>query len=580
MTDRAWLLLVIAIILVVFSPAFSSEICFVDDAQMVAGLKQVNQWSLHDIFFPGASEGLYYRPLIPLFFLADRTFFGLSPFSLHSENVLLHLANTLLVFFLVRQIVNQKASQASSKVAFIGSLLFGLHPLVTESVNWISGRTDLLLGFFLLLSTLLLTRYLATGKKQLAWLATISFLGALLSKELAIAFLPGFFLILYAKKQNSNAHDYATSFLPKKLIVIGGVTLLVSGAFLLLRATAFVSNSTRIGRTLQYLQINPSHSFFLFLGATGFYLKKLFLPWPLNFAIVEIDPLYELAAIPLLGLALYIAWRGTIFTAIFTTGLLLFTPALLIALNQIAWTPYAERYLYTTTAFISIAIVAYCCSRQSYLVAKPWSNAFLAIFMIGWTATTLQRNLTWQTNRRLLQDTAQKSPFSRTIQSAYGEALLEDSEYEQAMIYSKRAIKLPSQPLSYDQAPEHSIALIQYRRGNMTEAISSFETIIKNTSGKSPEAHEGLIDCHRSLWAQATGQIEKREHFRAMLLHGEQLFALRPDPLIYYNLGKIALTINEQDEAKRLFTLAVSQMTPGHEFLPFAQKLLQHAEAM
>jgi len=456
--------------------------------------------------------------------------------------------------------------------AFAGSLLFGLHPIVTESVNWISGRTDLLMGFFLLLSTLFLIRYRFNERKVLPWLAALSFLCALLCKELAIAFLPGFFLILYARTQNQVDSTESTSSKRKKLILIAAVTLLVIGSFFLLRTVAFSSNSSRIGLTLQYIQINPEHSFFLFLRAVGFYLKKLLIPWPLNFAIVEVDPLYELAALPLIGICLYIAFKGTLTSAIFIAGLFLFSPALLIALNQIAWTPYAERYLYSTTAFVSIATVLWF-SSSTVAQVKKGGAVLLAGFLVVAVVTTTQRNFTWQTNQRILEDTANKSRNFSNIQWLHGSALFEQGDYQEALNRSRRAVNLPGSPLYLNPLREITLGYVYLRLNRTSEAIAIFETVIKKTKDKIPEAHEGLIDCYSRLWEQATEQKQKQEYLDAMLSHGNRLYSLRPDPLVYYNLGKKAMAGKAFEQAGMLFDKAVLNMQEGHEYLPFARKL-------
>lgn len=574
MTDRAWLLLLVAVILAVFLPAFSAEICKVDDAQMVAALHQIGQWNLKDLFLPKASEGLYYRPLLMLSFFVDKAIFNLNPLAMHAENVLLHLANTLLVYFILRLVLSLNRGTFSASSAFLGSLLFGLHPMVTESVNWISGRTDLFMGFYLLLSTLCLVHYRLNGLRFLPWLAALAFLAALLSKELAVAFLPGYFLILYAKIPGQDNQVHPPFLWWRKLLIVAGVACLVVGTFFLLRSIAFTSNSSRIGLTLQYMQVNPEHSVFLFLRAIGFYLKKILIPWPLNFAIVEVDPLYELAAIPLLGLCLYIALKGTLGSALFTAGLLLFSPALLIALNQIAWTPYAERYLYCTVAFVSMATVMYCAQYPSFL-EKRWRYGLLSGFVLVGALTTWQRNHTWQTNERILADTARKSPSEITVQWLYGATLFEKGDYQNALEYTRQAASLPRSPLFYNPIPDINLGSIFYRLGRIPEAIAAYETVMKNTAGKSPEAHEGLIDCYRHLFFLTPDADKKREFFKIMEAHGTQLFHLRPDPLIYYNLGKIAMADHYRAEAAILFQKAVSSMPVGHEYLPFAQKLLQ-----
>jgi len=574
MTDRDWLLLLVAVILAVFLPAFSAEVCKVDDTQMVASLQQVSHWNLRDLFLPGASGGLYYRPLLMISFFVDKAIFNLNPFTLHAENVLLHLANTLLIFSIIRLLFALNGGDSHPGYAFLGSLLFGLHPMVTESVNWISGRTDLLMGFFLLLSTLLLVQYRLSGHKLLPWLAAIAFLAALLSKELAIAFLPGYFLILCAKAPGQNDQLHPPVFWRRKIFIFVGVTFLVIGTFFLLRSIAFTSNSSRIGLTFQYMQINPEHSFFLFLRAIGFYLKKILIPWPLNFAIVEVDPLYELAAIPLLGLCLYIALKGTLGSALFTAGLLLFSPALLIALNQIAWTPYAERYLYCTVAFVSMATVMYC-DQSPFFLGKQWRYGLLSGFVLIGALTIWQRNYTWQANERILADTARKSPSESTVQWLYGATLFEKGDYQNALIYTQQAASLPRNPMFYNSIPDVNLGIIFYHLNRIPEAIVAFETVNRKKFGLSPEAHEGLIDCYRRLWFSATDTDQKEELFQAMQGHSNRLFSLRPDPLIYYNLGKIALADHNRAEAAVFFQKAISSMQEGHEYLPFARKFLQ-----
>ena len=573
MTDRSWPLLVIVIVLAVFFPAFSAEICKVDDAGMVASIQHAGQWNLLDLFLRKASEGLYYRPLSYLTFLINQSVFGLSAFSLHAENVIVHLANTLLIFFIIQGLLKFEESKPSPKTAFIGSLLFGLHPLVTESVNWISGRTDLIMGFFLLISVFCLIQYRKSEKNYLIWFAALSFLCALLSKESAIAFLPGFFLVLYAK--SLSAKFQASSDLRTKIFIMIGITLLVVGTFFLLRSISYSSNSSRIGITLQYMQINPCHSFFLFLRATGFYLIKLIFPWPLNFAIDDVDPLYELTAIPLLGICLYIAAQRTMNSAIFTAGLLLFTPALLIGLNQIAWTPYAERYLYSTTAFSGIALVMYC-HRRCAMLPPRWLYILATVVLLVFAGGTLQRSTVWKKNINILTDTAKKSPRNSTILWLYGAALLQEGKYQEALEYTQRAAKVPVNPLSYNQIPEINIGQIQYSQGNIIDAIATFEIVVKKSSGKSPEAQEGLLDCYRALWRRAAAKEEKEKYFQSMKMHAELLFALRPKPLIYYNLGKLALTDNDPEEARKLFTKAAANMKENHEYYPFVHKLLKN----
>ena len=101
-----------------------------------------------------------WHPLTWLSHMLDVQLFGLNPGGHHLTSLLLHAANTLLLFFLLKQM-----TAAPWRSAFVAAL-FALHPLHVESVAWISERKDVLSTFFLLLALLTYARYVkgsATG---------------------------------------------------------------------------------------------------------------------------------------------------------------------------------------------------------------------------------------------------------------------------------------------------------------------------------------------------------------------------------------------------------------------------------
>ena len=143
-------------------------------------------------FFAGLAPeigGNFYRPLQSLSYAVDFQCWGLNPFGYHLTNLLIHIANSVLVFFLIFALTNRRP------VSFISSLLFLIHPVQTEAVAYIAGRSDLLAAFFLLFSLF----FSLAGKKYLRpiqsvglvksvylLLSILFFLLALLAKEAAI----------------------------------------------------------------------------------------------------------------------------------------------------------------------------------------------------------------------------------------------------------------------------------------------------------------------------------------------------------------------------------------------------------
>jgi tetratricopeptide (TPR) repeat protein len=130
----------------------------------------------------------YYRPLQVLSYTLNFALGGFKPFGYHLLNVLLHVANTLLVFTIVCLVSRHTFFAAAV------ALLFGLHPINSESVAWISGRTELLAAFFSLGSLALYIQIYppqgsdesGTNRTRLLWGASLlAFLLGLLSKESA-----------------------------------------------------------------------------------------------------------------------------------------------------------------------------------------------------------------------------------------------------------------------------------------------------------------------------------------------------------------------------------------------------------
>lgn len=449
---------------------------------MLEHFAQKQSWSFREYFLPGHSDGLYYRPLLVLSQIADRFLFQLNPVVMHTENILLHALNTLLVFLFAKTLC---ANDTDIYAPFFTALLFGGHPLATESVNWISGRTDLLAGFFVILSVISLMYYRTQKRFILIGSSAIAFLCAVLTKEVSLAALPGLLLILAAPELSDSRPDNR-----KRMLIVSTSTMLAAFAlFAVLRGGAFASTSSRIGLTLQVISNDLWHSLFVCLRAFGFYLKKIVIPQPLNFAILEVDPLYELLGIPLLLACIWIAFRRNLLAASFTAGILLLTPSFLIAFGQIAWTPYAERYLYIPLMFILPACVLY---LQKNLILP--NNTIKLILCVGvivfFTATTFQRNIVWQTNDTLVAETLRESP--RAAKLWYVQAGIYEvyGEMDKAIAAARTASSLTGIP--YDERHDLYLAKLLDKSGKQSEAITVYQYVLKKTAGKSEEAKKQL----------------------------------------------------------------------------------------
>jgi hypothetical protein len=124
------------------------------------------------------------RPLLKLSYALNRASpFGLAGF--HLVNLAVHLGNTLLVAALLRGLVAPERRDAvHRRAAWIGAALFALHPVQTEAVTYLSGRSTSLAAFFALASLVLGLRGLDdSARRRWPLLSLASFALALLCKE-------------------------------------------------------------------------------------------------------------------------------------------------------------------------------------------------------------------------------------------------------------------------------------------------------------------------------------------------------------------------------------------------------------
>ncbi len=127
--------------------------------------------------------GSFYRPVAVLSYSIDYSIWGLNPFGYNLSNLILHIAVSVLIFFLVKALTNGDALTAC-----LASLLFTLHPILVENLPSPERRQDILASLFLLLSFFLFLRYRNTTISQTRYLVfSIITCGlALGSKEIGI----------------------------------------------------------------------------------------------------------------------------------------------------------------------------------------------------------------------------------------------------------------------------------------------------------------------------------------------------------------------------------------------------------
>jgi hypothetical protein len=141
----ALLSIITIITLYSFFPAFKNSFISWDDGDNVYENKNLSKplpEAVAYFFEPNYVLGNYI-PLTMITYTLAYHAAGVDPQFFHAVNIFIHLANVLLVFWLIYLLSRKKLLVAS-----IVALLFGIHPMHVESVAWVSELKDVLYGFF------------------------------------------------------------------------------------------------------------------------------------------------------------------------------------------------------------------------------------------------------------------------------------------------------------------------------------------------------------------------------------------------------------------------------------------------
>jgi len=188
--------LILLLTFLAYIPMLRNGFTYFSDDNYVLNNAIIQHLSWHNIKFIFTSyfDG-HYHPLTMLSLGLTYQLAGTDPLLYQLTNVLLHLANTLLVFWLVRLLFR------NPEMALMVALLFGLHAIHVESVARITERKDMLYTFFFLLSAIFYTRYIDQKKWQFYYYSLFTILFSLLSKGQAVSLFFAIILIDYLRER-------------------------------------------------------------------------------------------------------------------------------------------------------------------------------------------------------------------------------------------------------------------------------------------------------------------------------------------------------------------------------------------
>jgi len=550
-----WLLAVLALTLAVYLPSLRNGFTNWDDNYYVTENPLIAGSSWKAILTTPVAGN--YHPLTIASLALNYRISGLRPGSYHALNLLLHLANTALVFLFIYML-----SGGRLWTSVVTSGFFGIHPMHVESVAWIAERKDVLYTLFYLAGLIAYLRYLE--RKRPPWLgaALVASVLSLASKPAAVVFPLTLLAIDYFRRRPMR--------LPVLVEKAPFFAVSIVGGLLTLHAQQAAGAITEHWGAFEKL-------LFACYG-TVMYLGKLLFPVQLS-AIYPypriggggLGPEYYLAlaaVVVIVPAALYLFRRNRV--VLFGLAFFLINIVLVLQFFAIGGAVLAERYTYVPYIGLFFAIGWWLDEpRDRAPGAFPLRRVLAGLLvLLGLFSAiqTVRRVQVWRNAETLWNDTIGKYP--RRIADAYNNRgyyyYQQGGRFEEALADFDQALALnadfhrawvnkgmtlaaldrgDSAQICFERALEiqpddpdvlNDRGAIKFRNGDLTGAVSDYSRAI--------ERKPGLRDAYTN---RALAYIRMAEYEKS-IEDSRRAIALAPgDPKNYLQHGSIGVALHQ-----------------------------------
>jgi len=413
----------------------------------------------------------YWHPVTWLSHLLDVSWFGLDAGAHHLTNLFLHVANTLLVFGLLRRMTS-----AEGKSAFVAAV-FAVHPLHVESVAWVAERKDVLSTFFWALTIWAYVSYVKRRSAARYAAVMILFLLALMSKPMVVT-LPAVLLLLdFWPLRRAGWRSLLVEKIP--LLAMSAITSI---------GTVLIQNRVGAMATLDALpwHVRLSNALTNYIG----YIWSTL--WPAGLA----------AFYPLKLAPMWMAVAAAMLLVLITIGALrcrhrhpylivgwawyVITIAPVIGFLQAGEQARADRFMYVPMIGLLMMAawgvpelmdrwfgVASKLRRRGMVAA----SAFIVLLCSVVAHAQVQ---TWESSVTLWRHAVEATPNSYIAYENLAQAMRDRGQFDEALALYARALPLaPAGSSSYEAVIHNSMGLVLTRKGDIDEAITHFSDAVR-----------------------------------------------------------------------------------------------------
>jgi tetratricopeptide (TPR) repeat protein len=465
--ERWQVMLLMAVALLVYANTLGNGFVF-DDNYYVFENPAAKTISPADWFRPTSNN--VFRPVTFATLALNWVISAGRPLGYHLVNILLHAAVVVLLYLLLQMLL-ARLPQATT-IAFASALLFAVHPIHTEAVAWITGRSELLAAGWLLAAWLFHLR-----NQQLP--ALLCFVPALLAKESAVVFLP---LVL--------AGDYALG--KFKPFYRYGVIAATTGLYLALLRKM---QGGRFGQKGFNSLDNPLGSLPLALRIpNGFRVAWKYIGLQVYPARLSCDYSYN-------AILLYARWR--LLPILAATLLILVMWAWLGKTGRKEWFLAGAIYLagFAVTANILLPTGTIMGERLAYLPSIGFCLLFalfwvqlgnrypkagwvmLGLILVALSVRTMARNRDWHDNFTLYSAAVRAVPGSTKAHALLGQEYLRRGQLDEARAELGAALRI------FPDFPEaiENYGLVEVRAGHNLQARNLLEKAYALTKRNDPD---------------------------------------------------------------------------------------------
>jgi len=497
------------------------------DNLVIRDLKNIPSFFVHPIFFR-LTYGIDWRPILQITYALDYAVGGADPTVYHATDLLFHIAAACMIFLIVREVLEQSAGRAISVttlpsfwIALAPALLFVVHTVNTQTVNYSWARSSLLAALFYMIALYCHIRGPFSARESGGWRwhagALLAFALGLATKATATS-LPAMLLAYETLRLNPAGRNPVTLFLrePRRLLKhLPTVVVLIGYLWLRLDVTPRivhqVTGTSWVARKTYLLTQ---------FRAWVYYLKLYLWPDPLIFdysgfgwsrSFLDARVLVSVAIVAAIIIAAWLVRKrdplltfgiGWFFIALLPEASIFFLPDAVMGHR-----PYLA-YAGLSIAAVLVAVTSADSIRRR-IPPEMWPDArfaiacgaTLAIAVAALTAATIRRNLDWRDDVVLWTDVLKKDPGNTRALRVLGIQYAERGNYAAARQLLDEAIRA---------AP--GTAETYLRRGTVSMLVGDYETALADLNTaltKNPRLIFGYI--YRGDVYRETGRYGEAE---------------------------------------------------------------------